>query len=280
MPSVVVQKSGKVKDTSWDAAKKQLMSNIKDYMMRLKDIKKHVDDNTINHNNFKEVRQYVEKDYFNVETIKAKNQAAAGLCSFVLNIVTYYDIVITVEPKRKALANANTQLAEANTKLDRVMKHVTTLEEKLAKLTKELDKANRSKQNAMDAVERGERKLNLAQRLINALSSENERWRENVLLLRHDAKQLPGDVLLASAFISYIGPFTKPLRTRLMDQVFKPFLIKEFQAACSDSDDAIPMSLDANSLKVLTAEAEVAQWNAGLCQLKMEVLFAIHPDGH
>jgi dynein heavy chain len=37
MPSVVVQKNGKVKDVSWDAAKKQLMGNIKDYMMYLKE---------------------------------------------------------------------------------------------------------------------------------------------------------------------------------------------------------------------------------------------------
>ena len=107
MPSVVILKSGRVKDTSWDAAKKQLMSNIKDYMTYLKDIKKHVDENTINHNNFREVRQYIEKEYFNVETMKTKNQAAAGLCSFVLNIVTYYDIVTTVEPKRKALADGS-----------------------------------------------------------------------------------------------------------------------------------------------------------------------------
>ena len=96
MPSVVITKTGKVKDTSWDAAKKQLMSNIKEYMMYLKDIKKHVDDGSINVVNFKEVRQYIEKDYFNVETIKAKNQAAAGLCPCVLNIVTYYGECIFV----------------------------------------------------------------------------------------------------------------------------------------------------------------------------------------
>ena len=72
MPSVVVQKSGKVKDTSWDAAKKQLMSHIKDYMAYLKEIKTHIDNNTINHNNFKEIRRYIDKDYFNVETIKVK----------------------------------------------------------------------------------------------------------------------------------------------------------------------------------------------------------------
>ena len=93
MPSIVVQKSGKVKDASWDSAKKQLMGNIKEYMKYLKEIKAYVDDGTINPKNFVEVRQYIEKDYFNVETIKSKNQAAAGLCSFVLNIVTYYDIV-------------------------------------------------------------------------------------------------------------------------------------------------------------------------------------------
>ena len=98
-------------------------------MIYFKDIKKHADDNTTNHNNFKEVRQYIEKDYFNIEKIKAKNQAAAGLCSFVLDIVTYYDIVTTVEPKRKALAKASIQLAEANAKLENGMKHVTNLEE-------------------------------------------------------------------------------------------------------------------------------------------------------
>ncbi len=261
MPSIVITKSGKVKDTSWDAAKKQLMSNIKEYMMYLKDIKRHVDENTINHNNFKEVRQYIEQDYFNVETMKTKNQAAAGLCSFVLNIVQYYDIVVTVEPKRKALEEANAQLLDANTKLEKVMKHVADLEEKLAKLTTDLNKANASKKEAMDAVDKGERKLNLAQRLTTALSSENERWGENVQVLRKDEELLVGDVLVASAFISYIGPFTKPFRTHLMDKVFKPFLWSEFNKI-SGEEGRIPMSPDPDPLKILTSEAEVAQWNA------------------
>ena len=261
MPSVVITKSGKVKDTSWDAAKKQLMGNIKDYMTYLKDIKRHVDENKINHNNFKEVRQYIEQDYFNVETMKTKNQAAAGLCSFVLNIVQYYDIVTTVEPKRKALAEANRQLLEANTKLEKVMKHVSDLEEKLAKLTNDFNEANASKKEAMDAVEKGERKLNLAQRLTTALSSENDRWGENVQVLREDAELLVGDVLVASAFISYIGPFTKPFRSYLMDEIFKPFLQTEFNKVCKEGS-RIPMSQDPNPLKILTSDAEVAQWNA------------------
>ena len=261
MPSVIVQKNGRVKDKSWDAAKKQLMGNIKEYMMYLKDIKTHVDNNTINQNNFKEVRQYIEKDYFNVDTIKTKNQAAAGLCSFVLNIVTYYDIVVTVEPKRKALTQANIQLSEANSKLKAVMENVKALKDKLAKLTNDLEDANNSKKEAMDSVAKGEKKLNLAQRLTNALSSENQRWAENILVLREDAKLLTGDVLLTSAFISYIGAFTKPFRMKLMNDIFKPFLETEFKQVCGE-ESKIPMSEETNPLKILTSSAEIAQWNA------------------
>ena len=47
-----------------------------------------------------------------------KNSAAAGLTAFVLNIVTYYDIVITVEPKRIALAEA--MVADAATCADAI----------------------------------------------------------------------------------------------------------------------------------------------------------------
>lgn len=290
MPSIVTRKNGgqvKVKDCSWDAAKKQLMGNIREYMTYLKEIKSHVDNNTINHNNFKEVRQYIEKDYFNVETMKTKIQAAAGLCSFVINIVEYYDIVTTVEPKRQALREANEQLAEANSKLKAVTVHVAELKSKLAILTADLEEANASKQEAMDAVDRGERKLNLAQRLTNALTSENERWGENVETLRKKSKLLTGDVLLASAFLSYAGPFSKPFRQHLVENVFKPFLLQGFRDAAaagsydvdgvsdggsySVGDDsatnssgtvAIPMSDDSNPLEILTSEAEIAQWNA------------------
>ena len=52
----------------------------------------------------------------------------AGLCEFVLNIVQYHDIVITVEPKRKALAEANEQLLSANARLTQVQAMVAELE--------------------------------------------------------------------------------------------------------------------------------------------------------
>jgi len=52
-------------------------------------------------------------------------------------------------------------------------------------------------------------RLSLAKRLIAALGSENERWGNIIIDIDKDISVIVGDVLIASAFISYIGPFSK-----------------------------------------------------------------------
>ena len=76
------------------------------------------------------------------------------------------------------------------------------------------------KASAEAAVAKGMQKLDLAQRLTSALASENERWKESVAQMEIDRNLLTGDVLLASAFISYAGPFTKGFRDTLMTGFF------------------------------------------------------------
>lgn len=260
-PNVVVQKNGKVKDKSWDACKKQLLGSIPEYIDFLKAIKTGVDERTIPKMNFIEVKQLTELEHFKPEIIMTKNKAAAGLCSFIINIVLYYEVVITVEPKRKALAEANDQLESANSQLKLVMDQVAELESKLAKLTAELNAANTEKQEALDTVERGQKKLDLAQRLTNALAAENVRWGENIVTMEADKELLTGDVLLASAFISYVGPFTKTFRDKLMVQIFTPYLQENLQKALGEGGK-IPLSAAADPIRILTSPAEVAKWGA------------------
>lgn len=54
----------------------------------------------------------------------SKSTAAAGLCSWCLNIVRFYEVYCEVEPKRLALAEANAELAEAQEKLARIKKKI------------------------------------------------------------------------------------------------------------------------------------------------------------
>lgn len=54
---------------------------------------------------------------FQPELVASKSNAAAGLCSWVINIVRFYEVYCEVEPKRQALSRANAELAAAQEKL-------------------------------------------------------------------------------------------------------------------------------------------------------------------
>jgi dynein heavy chain len=57
-----------------------------------------------------------------------------------------------------------------------------------------------------------------------------------------------GDVLMASAFVSYVGPFNKKFRDMIIIDKFLVFFKK----------NNIPMSPDPNPMTILTDEAEIA----------------------
>jgi hypothetical protein len=269
--NIITQKTGRVKDRSWDASKKALLSNILGFLDALKGYKTHVDNFDVPNINWKEVRPYLALEHFNVQAIETKNRAAAGLCAWVVsvflhcctllytvvhcctllytvvhcctllytvvhcsllsfavlhcvflhcvllslsfiplhwsslvfhpygtsrklienslqlgtfpflfrfcsvsvpfqvNIVKYHDTIVSVEPKRQALSEANARLAAANEKLEKVNAHVADLARKLKILTDELEAANAQKKEAVDLVETSQLRLDLAQRLTGAL---------------------------------------------------------------------------------------------------------------
>lgn len=66
---------------------------------------------------------YLLYDIF-VEFVRSKSAAAAGLCAWVINIIKFYEVFCDVEPKRKALAAANAELAAATEKLKSIKSKV------------------------------------------------------------------------------------------------------------------------------------------------------------
>lgn len=72
------------------------------------------------------------------------------------------------------------------------------------------------------------------ERLVGGLASEKVRWSESVAEFKIQEKTLSGDVLLITAFVSYVGYFTKKYRTDLMDKYWLPYL-KELKVPQEDS---------------------------------------------
>lgn len=60
---------------------------------------------------------FLQDPEFQPDLVASKSYAAAGLCSWVLNIVKFYEVYCEVEPKRQALSKANAELAAAQEKL-------------------------------------------------------------------------------------------------------------------------------------------------------------------
>lgn len=68
-------------------ANQSTVGDIGGYIELLKGLKAGVDDNTVPAICWKEVRPFLALEHFTVDIIQSKNSAAAGVCSFVLNIV-------------------------------------------------------------------------------------------------------------------------------------------------------------------------------------------------
>lgn len=104
---------GKVpKDRSWKAAK-VTMAKVDGFLDSLINF----DKENIHENCLKAIRPYLQDAEFSPEFVATKSYAAAGLCSWVINIVKFYEVFCDVEPKRQALRRATSDLTAAQEKL-------------------------------------------------------------------------------------------------------------------------------------------------------------------
>lgn len=76
----------------------------------------------------KAIQPYLKDSEFEPEFVRSKSAAAAGLCAWVINIIKFYEVFCDVEPKRKALAHANAELAAAQDKLSGIKRKVVVSE--------------------------------------------------------------------------------------------------------------------------------------------------------
>ncbi|XP_073516352.1 dynein axonemal heavy chain 9 isoform X1 [Phyllobates terribilis] len=250
---VLTAPGGKVpKDRSWKAAR-VVMGKVDGFLDCLINFNKE----NIHENCIKAIQPYLKDTEFNPEFIASKSLAAAGLCSWVINIVKFYEVFCEVEPKRQALNKANAELAAAEEKLSTIKAKIALLNENLAKLTAKFEKATADKLKCQQEADATALTISLANRLVGGLASENVRWAEAVRNFKLQESTLCGDVLVITAFVSYLGYFTKKYRQDLMDKTWKPYL--------GELKVPIPVTESLDPLTMLTDDADIAAWqNEGL----------------
>nr|XP_019948992.1 PREDICTED: dynein heavy chain 11, axonemal [Paralichthys olivaceus] len=251
---VLLAPRGRVpKDRSWKAAR-AFMGKVDDFLQALVSYdKEHIPESCLT-----VVKQeYLRKPEFNPDLVRTKSTAAAGLCAWTINIVKYYEIYCEVIPKRHALSQANAELETATTKLLSVQKKLADLDANVQSLTAQFERATAEKISCQEEVARTNQTIELANRLVKGLESERERWSQAIVQYEKQQKTLCGDVLLTSAFVSYMGYFTRQYRVELLNNSWIPFLQSQKVSA--------PLTDGLDPILMLTDDATVAAWqNQGL----------------
>jgi len=252
-PLVDVDKKGKAvfnKDGSWKNSQK-VMGNPEKFLENLKSFTAEINDGNVPLQNVESARkiQISMGEDFSFEGMKKKSGACAGLCEWVINIIMYYDVVTQIEPKRIALREALATLEAAETKLAEVNALVAVLDAKLAKLVSEFDAAMSEKNAVMAEAQKCQSKLDMAQRLVGALGANGIIWEQTVQTVSRDLVFVPGEVLVACGFASYLGVFTREYRVSITES-FVGYLRKR----------NVPLGDAPDPLATLSTEAEIAMW--------------------
>ncbi|KAJ8047551.1 Dynein heavy chain 3, axonemal [Holothuria leucospilota] len=248
-PEKKPNESGKMVDNYWPAAKKMLGD-----MKFLESLKEYDRDN-IPTFVMKKIRDnYITNPDFDPAIIRKVSSACEGICSWVRAIEVYDRVAKVVAPKRARLKEAESKLSEQMGNLEErraVLKEIT---DKLDKLNNKLNMKQTEKKNLEDNIELTKLKLIRAEKLIAGLGGEKDRWLQLVDELGESYINIVGNVLLSSAVVAYLGPFTTD---------FRQDCLRDWYELCKEKN--IPVSDVFSLSSTLGDPVKVREWQlAGL----------------
>ena len=233
------------KAPTWEESKKQMGD-----ASFLENLIKYDKDNLVDAL-LKKINKYTINPDFTPETVGKVSGAARGMCLWVRAMETYGNVAKEVAPKRAKLKEASDlldkkqkALAQAKAALDEVLA-------KVQKLKDTYEESTASKERLQAEAEDLELKLQRAEKLVLGLAGERTRWESTITALDEQMVNLPGDCVVAAAFMSYAGPFPSEYREELVRLTWLP-QIKHL---------AIPSSADFHFASFLANPSDVRDWN-------------------
>ncbi|RVE50586.1 hypothetical protein evm_004813 [Chilo suppressalis] len=232
------------KEPTWAEAKRQLGDQY--FLDRLRDFDKdNIADKTL-----KKIGTYTAKQDFDPEIVGTVSAAAKSLCLWVRAIEKYGKVYKIVKPKKERLEEALESLRMKQQILAEARAKLRELSEMIARLQKEYDEKVAQKEELERKSRMLQLKLERAEALITGLSGERERWELTVERLDKEFDNLPGDCLIATGFVAYLGPFVSEYREALMSDWFMEVY-----------NESVPVTMDLTMKYFLLDDATLRDWN-------------------
>lgn len=205
---------------------------------------------SINEETVELLQPYLDMEDYNLETAKKVCGNVAGLLSWTRAMAVFYGINKEVLPLKANLAIQAGRLKSAMSDLEMAQAQLDEKQKELDEVQAQYDSAMREKQTLLDDAESCRKRMHAATQLIDGLGGEKERWTQQSKEFQEQIGRLVGDVLLATGFLSYSGPFNQEYRNQLMNGWEKQL-----------SERRIPFSSNLNITAMLVDNATIGEWN-------------------
>lgn len=160
---------------------------------------------------------YLSDPNYTFEIVNRASKACGPLVNWVMAQVSYATILEKVGPLRNELktleasaAATEIKAAETNAMIEELETSIHVYKEEYAVLISEVQTLKKEMDLVKDRVGR-------SMRVLENLSSEQERWEESKDNFGEQMDTLVGDVILTSGFLSYGGIFDQTNRTKLLN---------------------------------------------------------------
>ncbi|XP_028841933.1 dynein heavy chain 1, axonemal isoform X2 [Denticeps clupeoides] len=171
----------------------------------------------------KSVQPYMDNEEFQPASIAKVSKACYSICEWVRAMYKFHFIHKEVEPKRKALKEAQDDLTQTQHILNEQRQKLAAVEHRMTTLLKKHDECLSKRDGLKTETQLCEARLGRAEKLMGGLADEKERWKETVQKLEYMLNNIAGDVLLAAGYVAYLGPFTGEYRATMADDWLQRF---------------------------------------------------------
>jgi dynein heavy chain len=195
------------------------------------------------------LQPYFAAPDLNYEAAKKASGNVAGLCNWAEAMCQFHVTAKVVEPKIVKLRESEDELRVATKERQVAEDELATVQARLDEMQRKFDGAMANKKALEDDAADTQRKMTNAAALIAALGGEESRWITQRTSLEASVAALVGDCALASSFLSYMGPFNRAFRERLLS---------DLREDCARL--GIPTTAALQVTTFLAEETEVGQW--------------------